>query len=447
MRKALLILAAVAALVSLTNPADSQQTSFDSYTLSGAGGGFNSSPPATLGTCTTSHSLTAANDLLTCGKGEVDGLFYTDGGIYNSSQAIFNGAFSAYPSVAAYFFNSGGGATHWISLSHNQTDGVISTGLGNLTIGSGADSHNLTTPNDLMVSGKLEVNGLSYFDERIFATGIIYSSNASEVTYGGMGWIADDGWRLLVGADDNFANNNIVISTIATRSDSYLHNTLSANPTIFLHSATAPGTATNQWLSLTHNQTDGVITTGTGQINLGSSTRVGGNLTIGIGTTSYPAIRSSVPTATNANIHPSADDTDTGIGGLTGDTLSLIAGGVEMVHLMEGTTDYAKTQVAQAYSKDTPTCSDATDTCSYSGEVTISLYTSGTDVTQDTITVTSGAAGGLTRTFIKRAGTDSILVDVSTGTDYTLDENGDSVTYIYDDVSVSWWIVSTYEVP
>jgi len=54
--------------------------------------------------------------------------------------------------------------TQWISLAHDQADGRILTGKGNLSIGTGNDSHTLTTPNDLFVTGKLEVDGTSYFD-------------------------------------------------------------------------------------------------------------------------------------------------------------------------------------------------------------------------------------------------------------------------------------------
>jgi hypothetical protein len=43
------------------------------------------------------------------------------------------------------------------------------------------------------------------------------------------------------------------------------------DPTLFIHSATAAGTATNQWLGLTHDQTNGVITTGTGGVSFGLS--------------------------------------------------------------------------------------------------------------------------------------------------------------------------------
>jgi hypothetical protein len=45
-----------------------------------------------------------------------------------------------------------------------------------------------------------------------------------------------------------------------------------ANPTIFIHSATDPNTDNTQWVSFTHDQTDGVITTGKGALRIDSAT-------------------------------------------------------------------------------------------------------------------------------------------------------------------------------
>lgn len=43
------------------------------------------------------------------------------------------------------------------------------------------------------------------------------------------------------------------------------------NPTLFVHSATDPDTANTQWVSLAHNQTNGVLNTGTGNLTVGQS--------------------------------------------------------------------------------------------------------------------------------------------------------------------------------
>lgn len=316
------------------------------------------------------------------------------------------------------------------------------------TLGTCSSTHSLTAANDLLTCGKLEVNAATYFDGSVgnsSAAGFILMS-ATETTYARISSVLDGGLKISPSNVDNIGNNNVIIAPNVYYTSDFGHSTLSTNPTVFIHSNTDPASSTTQWLSLAHNQTNGVISTGTGNIVLSPSGDVvsAGHLHVGNGVSIYPEIRAQGASSTVPNILPVAEDTNTGINSPAADQLSLIAGGVEMVHIDEAATDYVKTQVAQAYAKDTPTCSDATDTCGYSGEVTISLYTAGTDGTPDTVTVTAGAVGGLTRTFIKRAGTDSIVIDVNAGTDKTLADAEDSVTYIYDDVSAQWWIVSSY---
>jgi hypothetical protein len=46
------------------------------------------------------------------------------------------------------------------------------------------------------------------------------------------------------------------------------------NPTLYIHSATSPDTDNTQWMSLTHDQTDGVIATGKGNIKLNPASSV-----------------------------------------------------------------------------------------------------------------------------------------------------------------------------
>lgn len=54
----------------------------------------------------------------------------------------------------------------------------------NVGIGdAGDDSHSLTTDDDLFVSGKLEVDGLSYFDSNVASTGNITADNVWVKTY------------------------------------------------------------------------------------------------------------------------------------------------------------------------------------------------------------------------------------------------------------------------
>ena len=43
---------------------------------------------------------------------------------------------------------------------------------------------------------------------------------------------------------------------------------LQTNPTLFIHSITRASVATNQWVSLTHNQTNAIIGVGTGILDI-----------------------------------------------------------------------------------------------------------------------------------------------------------------------------------
>ena len=61
----------------------------------------------------------------------------------------------------------------------------------------------------------------------------------------------------------------------------------------------------------------------------------------------------------------------------------------------------------------------------------------------DVVTVGAGA-DGQRRTFVLAVdGGDDVSIDV-TGTDSTLADAGDSVTYEYDGTQAQWWIVASY---
>ena len=136
---------------------------------------------------------------------------------------------------------------------------------------AGSTSHGLAANDDLFVSGKLEVDGYSYFDESTYHNmhvyikentllfvGIAgeYSTEASNVQTGGYTYVL---------ATSNA--NTVLITTRTNYRVDHLHAT-ETNPTIFLHSATDPTVDATQYIKLQHNQTDGVITTGKGNLLL-----------------------------------------------------------------------------------------------------------------------------------------------------------------------------------
>lgn len=78
--------------------------------------------------------------------------------------------------------------------------------------------------------------------------------------------IVDDGWHFAPRGTDGTANNNIIFTTYDNYAKDHDHDTLSADPTLFIHSNTDPDTNNTQWISITHDRTNGLINTGTGGI-------------------------------------------------------------------------------------------------------------------------------------------------------------------------------------
>ena len=74
-----------------------------------------------------------------------------------------------------------------------------------------------------------------------------------------------DQMDLLVGAG---VGTQLVIGDYDTSLDQDFDHADQVNPTLFIHSATAPDSDNTQWISFTHDQTDGVISTGLGSVKI-----------------------------------------------------------------------------------------------------------------------------------------------------------------------------------
>ena len=140
---------------------------------------------------------------------------------------------------------------------------------------AGVTSNALAANDDLFVSGKLEVDGAAYFDatvqhlqynlhhNNVFVylgpngdTGLLYSTNQTPNTS-------------LIGT--GVLANSWIIAEIADVAVDFGH-AQQTNPTLFIHSADA--TTVADWVSIAHNQTDGVIDCGAGTLNLGGTANV-----------------------------------------------------------------------------------------------------------------------------------------------------------------------------
>jgi hypothetical protein len=73
---------------------------------------------------------------------------------------------------------------------------------------------------------------------------------------------ADDGAMFAIGNGNGTVNRHLLFTDYANRAKDHDHDTLSTNPTVFIHSATDPDVSNNQYLQLSHDQADAVISTG-----------------------------------------------------------------------------------------------------------------------------------------------------------------------------------------
>jgi len=147
------------------------------------------------------------------------------------------------------------------------------------TIGTSTTSQSMTSNADLLVSGDLEVDGTIYSDGVFRMNGSSNVILSGYLCWGGLSTSTRtqirvsgnfDQFLLAVGSD---LGRQVVIGESAHNTADFDHDT-PTNPTLFVHSAEDPDTANTQWVSITHDQTDGVIDCGTGTLNLGATGNV-----------------------------------------------------------------------------------------------------------------------------------------------------------------------------
>ena len=137
-------------------------------------------------------------------------------------------------------------------------------------------SHSLSSNDDLLVSGILEVNGITYCDSNLNVGGTLSGGIISATSY----LQATDGAEIYVGSgfDAGFTyqgtndlpvvftgSKNVWILAEKADRDFNFGWATQTNPTLAVHSANQ---STTEHLSLYHDQTDGNIDTGAGNLNL-----------------------------------------------------------------------------------------------------------------------------------------------------------------------------------
>lgn len=141
---------------------------------------------------------------------------------------------------------------------------ILPNGSGITVIGdAGSTSHNLNTNDDLLVAGKLEVDGIIYADGHLFLRSNFYMgvAGASGMFY--MGAFSQTVETIYIGTGST--SHHILIADFGDYATDFGH-AATVDPTVFIQSGDA--TDVSQWLSYCHNQTNAVIESGMGGINL-----------------------------------------------------------------------------------------------------------------------------------------------------------------------------------
>jgi len=224
---------------------------------------------------TQGHTLTANDDLFISGKLEVDGVSFFDS-ILTMAADLVMGNFNLTNIDALIFGNSSGG------IIDSPTNSYLRIG------DAGTTAHSLIANDDLFVSGKLEVAGVSFFDSLLTVVADLLFLDDQSALFGTSSDVMleyDTGQTtdaLVMGLSTD-SRSLLVIETADEATD--FGHTQQTNPTIFIQSADATDTA--DWLSLSHDQTNAILDSGRGSVRSEANLTVNGitnlesNLSIG----------------------------------------------------------------------------------------------------------------------------------------------------------------------
>jgi len=201
-----------------------------------------------------SNTLTATDDVYVTGKLEVDGIVYADSDLKLIGDMTL---------VAGGQINS----------TSNSNVVLIPHGTGITQIGDAGSPGNLGTPtnDDLFVSGRIEVDGISYFDGlltanssiKLAAQKAIYQSSATGAIIPGDTWQTNNALSIQPAVA---SGNALLIYTFENQGTDFAH-PQQTNPTLFIQSASTEG---DMHISFVHDQTDARIKSGSGNVSIGS---------------------------------------------------------------------------------------------------------------------------------------------------------------------------------
>ncbi len=173
-------------------------------------------------------------------------------------------------------------------ITGTNTDLVLlPNGTGITKIGdAGAITLGTPTNDDLGVSGRLQVLGASLIGGTLGVTGLVSADagvrlgpNTTMYFLTSTGAIVPHNVSQTISCmsvNPGTTGNYVLMCEYGDRSYDFAH-TQQTNPTLYIHSANQ---ATDEWISLTHDQTDAVIKSGKGDIKLDDDVNVAGKLTL-----------------------------------------------------------------------------------------------------------------------------------------------------------------------
>jgi len=141
-----------------------------------------------LGASPSTHTVTNANDLLVSGIAEVDGWAYLDATLTVAGTSTFTGAalFSATSTLSSGLIVDTN--TLYVDQENNKIGvGTTSPDAG-LHVGTKVSTHSVSAAADLLVSGKIEVDGVAWFDGNTTLAGTLTVAGESQLenlVYGG----------------------------------------------------------------------------------------------------------------------------------------------------------------------------------------------------------------------------------------------------------------------
>jgi hypothetical protein len=224
---------------------------------------------------------------------------------YFSTNHVATTSLSPNPTLWGYSLAppSGSGTNFWWNITHDQTYAVYDTGTefsfeSIMNVGDGVYSWtNCDAPGSVCVEGELEVDGQARFETTTTFVGWASTSGNGILMTGAVGTgtsiadFSDDGLHFSIGTADGGENHHLIFTSGDNWNKDHGHDTKSTNPKIWLHSVRDPtGDGASDWMSFEHDQTDGVIDVGTGDIKLDDDVHITGNLTVDGFATQSPTV-------------------------------------------------------------------------------------------------------------------------------------------------------------